>query len=102
MELPDAPKSGSHRPVGLRQGCKPLLPVPRAHLWATGGFFGGWLMPTEVCSPVNKMKRSAPAPNAPSLKTANPKHAHPSAGQGPCVIGAGGFAYYWEPEPLSQ
>jgi hypothetical protein len=34
-------------------------------------------MPTEVCSPVNKMKRSPPAPNAPSLKTANPKHAHP-------------------------
>jgi hypothetical protein len=31
----------------------------------------------EVCSPVNSMKRSAPAPNAPSLKTVNPKTAHP-------------------------
>jgi hypothetical protein len=33
----------------------------------------------EVCSPVNRMKRSAPASNARSLKTANPPSASPFA-----------------------
>jgi hypothetical protein len=32
----------------------------------------------EVCSPVNRMKRPPPAPNAPSLRTANPKSAQPN------------------------
>jgi hypothetical protein len=34
-------------------------------------------MPTIVDSPVNRMKLSKPAQNAPSLKTANPKSCHP-------------------------
>jgi hypothetical protein len=32
----------------------------------------------EVCSPVNAMKRPAPAPNAKTLKSVNPRYAHPS------------------------
>jgi hypothetical protein len=39
--------------------------------------------PKLVNSPVNSMKRSSPAPNAPSLRTTNPKSAQPSAGVGP-------------------
>jgi hypothetical protein len=31
----------------------------------------------EVNSPVNSMKRPPPAPNAPSIKTVNPKSAQP-------------------------
>jgi hypothetical protein len=40
-------------------------------------------MPTLVNSPVNKMKRPAPAPNARPLSSVNPKHASPYCGQGP-------------------
>ena len=40
-------------------------------------------MPTLVESPVNRMKLSKPAPNAPSLKTANPKSCSPNRGVGP-------------------
>jgi hypothetical protein len=32
----------------------------------------------EVCSPLNARRLSKPAPNAPSLKTANPKSAAPN------------------------
>jgi hypothetical protein len=40
--------------------------------------------PTEVCSPVNKMKRPAPPLDVhPALRRTNPAHAHPSMGQGP-------------------
>jgi hypothetical protein len=57
----------------------------------------------EVCSPVNKMKRSAPTTNAPSLKTVNLKTAHPqergpSAPMGSAKIAMPGVPGFEQPD----
>jgi hypothetical protein len=37
----------------------------------------------EVCSPLNKMPKAKPSPDARSLQTVNPKRASPHVRQGP-------------------
>jgi hypothetical protein len=58
------------------------------------------MMPTEVCSPLNKARKATPALTPRLLKGANPKHAPIYSGTGPVKLAPGGARDTSNPDPF--